>query len=191
MNFCADTWNARQSTGKIGSSDFSTCQCNWIFTPSESHDGLGRARNMNVCALRSDYMWYQHILIKLLDVPHFVRPHILFSIYSCRHLAQRGSLEIIVVYYELIKRKLSHTRWIQDKGNPEKSLVSWVQKPKERVHPWYKENVNTPYKKNKKKKLRTTTNKTFVPSKAYTFKVVPSEFRPYTENLSRILWSTK
>ena len=93
MNFCAHTWNARQSTGKIASSGFSTCQCNWIFTPSESHDGLGRARNMNVCALGSGYMWCQHILIKLLDVPHFVRPHILFSIYSCRYLVHRVIFE--------------------------------------------------------------------------------------------------
>ena len=62
-------------------------------TPSESHNELGHARNMNVCTLGSDYMWCQHILIKLLDVPHFVRPHILFSIYSCHHLGQRGSLE--------------------------------------------------------------------------------------------------
>jgi hypothetical protein len=37
---------------------FSTCQCNCIFTPSESTNGLGHARNMNVCTLGSDSMWF-------------------------------------------------------------------------------------------------------------------------------------
>ena len=86
----------------------------WIFTPSESHDGLGRARNMNVCALGSDYMWCQHILIKLLVVPYFVRPHILFSFYSCRHLAKRGSLEKQFKEHQLfwIWYTMSCTTWI-------------------------------------------------------------------------------
>ena len=93
---------------------FSTCQCNWIFTPSESHDGLGRARNMNVCALGSGNMWCKHILIKLLAVPHFVRPHILFSVYSCRHLAQWGSHEKQFKEHQLfwIGYTMSCTTWI-------------------------------------------------------------------------------
>ena len=46
-----------QQKDKIDSSGFSKCQCNYIFKPSESRDGLGCARNMNVCELVSDSMW--------------------------------------------------------------------------------------------------------------------------------------
>jgi hypothetical protein len=45
-NFRVHTWNTQQPTHRITSSGFSTCQCNCIFTTSESHDGLGCPRNM-------------------------------------------------------------------------------------------------------------------------------------------------
>ena len=47
MKFRAHTWEARQSTSKIVSSGSPRVQCNCIFTPSKSHDGLGHARNIN------------------------------------------------------------------------------------------------------------------------------------------------
>ncbi len=40
-------------------------QCHWCdsFTHSITHRGLGRVCNMKVCALGSDLMWWQHILL--------------------------------------------------------------------------------------------------------------------------------
>jgi hypothetical protein len=62
INFREHSWNTRQSTGKIVSSVFSTCQCKCIFTPSESHDGTGCDRNMNVC--EPEYTYKDVVYIK-------------------------------------------------------------------------------------------------------------------------------
>jgi len=89
----AHSWSKRQSTGKMlcwASRSVSATVFSHPMKHMTDNDGLGSTRNMNVCALGSDFMWSQHILLELLAVLHFIRPHMLLSTYSCRHLARRS-----------------------------------------------------------------------------------------------------
>jgi hypothetical protein len=68
MNFVAHPFKTREATALIAVSGSSWCTWNYIFTHSEAHPGLVRARNTNLCAVASENMWIPHILIQLLAV---------------------------------------------------------------------------------------------------------------------------
>jgi hypothetical protein len=74
MNFGVSPFKTREATFKIVVSGSSRCAWNCIFTHSETHPGLVRARNTNLCALASENMWYSHILIQLLTVQILYNP---------------------------------------------------------------------------------------------------------------------
>ena len=74
LNFGAHPSKKREATVNIAVSGSSRCTWNYIFTHSEAHDGVARARNTNLSALDSENMWYQHILIQLLAALILLQP---------------------------------------------------------------------------------------------------------------------
>jgi len=90
MHFGLCTSKTRKVTVKIAVSGSSWCQCNCIFTLSEAHNGLVRARNTNLSALTFKSRdhgfepWSKHILIQDLTVLLLLQPQIHVSFCSSR-----------------------------------------------------------------------------------------------------------